>query len=269
MRAITFLKTLCPQELQRYHQVVSHSELIRSHLDVLRWLQGDMQQFLPHEIMIAAWGDFNTGAVQHDVISPMSGLSSLSSNPVTLTPLLANLFYRWVRHGKVALAINTGNAGFLLDDAGLQCPLSRALATMHTAIVHCICDERGSLDCLYVAFSTQRCGDDSQCGAMTVLLPFIDLALRQIEYLPHQTANARSDVGGALSHQEFDEHTMSDREMQILRWVANGKTNPEIGSILNISVFTVKNHMQRMFKKLNATNRAQAVAKFHAISSNA
>ena len=86
MRAITFLRTLGPDELMRYHQVVSHSELVRSHLDVLVWLQGDMQQFLPHEIMIAAWGDFSTGAVQHDVISAMSGVRSLPSNPATLTP---------------------------------------------------------------------------------------------------------------------------------------------------------------------------------------
>lgn len=65
------------------------------------------------------------------------------------------------------------------------------------------------------------------------------------------------------------EHSMSNREVEILHWVAHGKTNPEIGAILNISPFTVKNHMQHMFKKLNATNRAQAVAKFSAICSNA
>lgn len=51
----------------------------------------------------------------------------------------------------------------------------------------------------------------------------------------------------------------------MLRWVALGKTNPEIGTILHISSFTVKNHMQRLFKKLNVTNRAQAVGKFNAL----
>ena len=62
---------------------------------------------------------------------------------------------------------------------------------------------------------------------------------------------------------------MSERELEIMHWVALGKTNPEIGSILDISAFTVKNHMQRMFKKLNVTNRAQAVAKYKALFSNA
>jgi DNA-binding CsgD family transcriptional regulator len=43
--------------------------------------------------------------------------------------------------------------------------------------------------------------------------------------------------------------------------VRNGKTNFEIGMILDISAFTVKNHLQRIFRKLDVVNRAQAVAK--------
>jgi DNA-binding CsgD family transcriptional regulator len=54
---------------------------------------------------------------------------------------------------------------------------------------------------------------------------------------------------------------LSAREAEILRWIALGKTNPEIGSILNISSFTVKNHVQRILKKLDVTNRTQAVGK--------
>ena len=57
------------------------------------------------------------------------------------------------------------------------------------------------------------------------------------------------------------EHNLSARESEILAWVALGKTNPEIGSILGISVFTVKNHVQRILKKLDVTNRTQAVGK--------
>jgi len=51
------------------------------------------------------------------------------------------------------------------------------------------------------------------------------------------------------------------REVDIMEWVRKGKTNQEIGMILDISAFTVKNHVQRIFKKLDVVNRAQAVAK--------
>ena len=54
---------------------------------------------------------------------------------------------------------------------------------------------------------------------------------------------------------------LSSREHEIMDWVKQGKTNYEIGMILDISAFTVKNHLQRIFKKLDVLNRAQAVAK--------
>jgi DNA-binding CsgD family transcriptional regulator len=54
---------------------------------------------------------------------------------------------------------------------------------------------------------------------------------------------------------------LSAREVDIMEWVRKGKTNQEIGMILDISAFTVKNHVQRIFKKLDVVNRAQAVAK--------
>lgn len=54
---------------------------------------------------------------------------------------------------------------------------------------------------------------------------------------------------------------LSDREQEILHWVRSGKTNLEIGMILNISANTVKNHLKRIFQKLDVSCRAQAVAK--------
>jgi DNA-binding CsgD family transcriptional regulator len=50
------------------------------------------------------------------------------------------------------------------------------------------------------------------------------------------------------------------REQQILRWVREGLSNQEIAEVLAISPLTVKNHVQKILRKLNAGNRAQAVA---------
>ena len=62
---------------------------------------------------------------------------------------------------------------------------------------------------------------------------------------------------------------LSERERQIMTWVAMGKTNPEIGCILHISGFTVKNHLKSVYTKLDVTNRAQAVAKLTGLSLHA
>jgi len=54
--------------------------------------------------------------------------------------------------------------------------------------------------------------------------------------------------------------SVTERERQILRWVREGKSNQAIAEILGISPLTVKNHIQKILRKLGAGNRAQAVA---------
>ena len=54
---------------------------------------------------------------------------------------------------------------------------------------------------------------------------------------------------------------LTQREMSVLRLVAAGKPNREIGESLNISEGTVKIHLSHLFEKLGATSRTDAVAK--------
>jgi len=58
-----------------------------------------------------------------------------------------------------------------------------------------------------------------------------------------------------------DKHPLSVRELEILHWVSKGKTNYEIGFILEISAYTVKNHISNILSKLQVSNRAQALEK--------
>lgn len=53
---------------------------------------------------------------------------------------------------------------------------------------------------------------------------------------------------------------LSDRETEILGWVAQGKTNPEIGAILGISPRTVQKHLQHVYCRLGVENRHAAIA---------
>ncbi|GAA2520156.1 response regulator transcription factor [Pilimelia columellifera] len=53
---------------------------------------------------------------------------------------------------------------------------------------------------------------------------------------------------------------LTEREMQVLRGMADGKSNAEIGRELFVSEDTVKTHARRLFRKLGARDRAHAVA---------
>ena len=50
---------------------------------------------------------------------------------------------------------------------------------------------------------------------------------------------------------------LSDREMDVLAEVARGKTNAEIGGILNLSEKTVRNYVSTMLEKLGLSNRIE------------
>ncbi len=53
---------------------------------------------------------------------------------------------------------------------------------------------------------------------------------------------------------------LTNRETQIMRYIADGNTNKEIGLALGISEQTIKSHVSAILRKLNANDRAHAVA---------
>jgi DNA-binding CsgD family transcriptional regulator len=54
---------------------------------------------------------------------------------------------------------------------------------------------------------------------------------------------------------------LTDREAEILAWVARGKTNEEIAALLVVSPHTVRKHLEHAYKKLRVHTRAAAVAR--------
>ena len=55
-----------------------------------------------------------------------------------------------------------------------------------------------------------------------------------------------------------DDIPLTNRELQVLRHIALGLSNREIGLSLGISVETVKEHVQNILRKIDATDRTQA-----------
>lgn len=270
---MTFLSSLNADELHRFHKAVSASTQVRSHLDILSWLQGDLQRYLPHDVLIASWGDFSQGELKHDVLSRLPGVRSHDADTRPVTPLMRQLYLRWTEFGRKPFSLNASETGFLLDDNMLQNALGEALKNMRSAIVHGIVDRRGRHDCLYAAFSAKAPYSAQQRNAVSVVLPYIDTAMRQVAPLPHQTRQRQKDadqrssaaapiVPPVAADALLEAFKLSERESEVLLWVAKGKTNPEIAMILEISSFTVKNHMQKVFRKLDVSNRAQAVSKY-------
>jgi DNA-binding CsgD family transcriptional regulator len=79
--------------------------------------------------------------------------------------------------------------------------------------------------------------------------------LQMIAVLAHERCRTLGDPSAADVRD-----LLSARELECLRWVAAGKTDWEIGVILNLSASTVRFHVDRARIKLDARTRPQAVA---------
>jgi len=90
------------------------------------------------------------------------------------------------------------------------------------------------------------------------------------EYPINETVTSRPSVARHVLQQFQDMAMLGDRaetvvapltqrERQILNYVADGNTNKQIARILKISEQTIKNHVSAILRKLNANDRAHAV----------
>ena len=78
---------------------------------------------------------------------------------------------------------------------------------------------------------------------------------------PSTTARLLSRVREAERKADEDAfRDLSDREMDVLVHLAKGKTNAEIGALLNLSEKTVGNYVSNMFEKLQLSNRIELAA---------
>ncbi len=80
---------------------------------------------------------------------------------------------------------------------------------------------------------------------------------RSLMHAVAQHAHWRFDQLGVEAG--VDVSHLSPRESEILKWVAAGKTNPDIAIILGIGLPTVATHLKRIFAKLDVHDRVSAV----------
>lgn len=156
-----------------------------------------------------------------------------------------------------------------------SCPLlSRWLRILRefgvtNAMVHGLMDISGRVTSYFSFIQLPHPAGDRERDVLSALVPHLHAALINILQSPRADAPAARDGGrggeafNMLNRGTNDNPgaTLTSRELEVLRWAYAGKTNWEIGTILGITEFTVKNHMRSIMQKLRASNRAHAVAK--------
>jgi two-component system NarL family response regulator len=99
-----------------------------------------------------------------------------------------------------------------------------------------------------------------ESGALAYLLK--EMVRTELLQTIREVHSGRRHISPAVAAR-LAEHTpriaLSERELQVLRHIAKGLRNKEIGAALNIAEDTVKIHIKNIFGKLNVIDRTQAV----------
>ncbi len=208
----------------------------------------------PDDSLIAVRGDFSKGQLNYDVSSNIPGVrtQTLRDSAGHVDQLMTDLYQKWLANQERWYRINHFSMNNDADD--LPDFFNNQLSSINSLLVYGVRDIRGSNDCLYV-FMDKKAEFPITTSVLGMLMPHLDAALRRIESL-EVNETEEDDIA------DYHVQGLSDREHEIIHWVRMGKTNFEISMILSISPNTVKNHLKRIFSKLDVTCRAQAVATY-------
>lgn len=220
-----------------------------------------IRRVFPHELAACCIGevphnrvvklvniDFPTKYLQ-EIIRP----DKVIQNPITI----------WM-HKQVPLFIKVDEPGILVDSAWLR--VARKYNIQNIAS-HGLIDTSGNILSYFSFARVHPSAFDKYEELLNMLIPHLHTTLMRQLFRSRASPKDVNGISDGYAPSNFIDsqetrvrHELTQRERQILDWVRTGKTNWEIARILNISENTVKKHVQNMYKKLDVTNRIQAVA---------
>jgi transcriptional regulator EpsA len=214
------------------------------------WSQGLLQSLIRHELLICTLCQGKPPAFRAD------GFSMTAPDPSTFSDLFLRdtgvapaLLKAWEER-RYQPAVIEPASGTL--PAG---PFSRELERLGATqlLVHGLHDSDGRAISLFTFACRPGSVGSRQAYLAQLLAPALHAAWVRTQL------QRRSD--GTTAERAAGQSVLTVREQDILKWIYLGKSNFEIGAILKISPLTVKNHVQKILRKLNVVNRTQAIGK--------
>lgn len=243
-------------------RLVESAPQVRRRYQFYAWAQTHLQTLLPHPVAVcgAYRRQQRTLAFEalHSVVLPAPLLAVLTDSG---GPLLRPACAAWIEGRGRPLALELSGLAGEAHDAGRRLRQSCGTSTL---LVHGVSRPQrpAELETLFLFACTAP-------TANAPLLLHLDLLLPHLHSTWLRVVATESDMPGpgaapgpaaAPDPAALQRQPITERERQILAWVREGKSNHEIAVQLAISPLTVKNHVQKILRKLGAANRAQAVA---------
>src|SRR3954449_11214416 len=213
------------------------------------WTQGLLQSLIRHELLICTLCHGKPPAFRADGFSMTSPDPSLFSDMFMRDSSVAPaLLKSWEERRFQPIVIEAGSTSPIGNGA-----FSRELERMGATqlLSHGVHDADGRTLSLFTFACRPGSVGPRQLYLAQLLAPAMHAA-----WVRTQVTRAPGGADRAAGHS-----VLTVRELDILKWIYLGKSNFEIGAILKISPLTVKNHVQKILRKLNVVNRTQAIGK--------
>ena len=218
------------------------------------WTQGLLQSLIRHEVLICVLRNGAPAAFRVDSFSTIVPDAAIFSELLLEdAPAAMGLIKVW-KERRFNPVICDAGAGSALCNDKLERAFGRAGITQMVA--HGCFGVDGEASSLFIfacrASVQGAAAKERQAYIARLIVPFVHAAWvrSQIQETTQRDHLPPTEVG-----------VLTAREQEILRWIYLGKSNGEVGTILKISPLTVKNHVQKILRKLNVVNRTQAVGK--------
>ena len=123
---------------------------------------------------------------------------------------------------------------------------------------------RGEFPAARIIVLTTYDGDEDiyrsvQAGAQGYLLK--DMFFEELEAAIRKVHAGARLIPGSVAERlaaRMSSSELTGRELEVLRQIVDGKSNKEIGNVINISEATVKSHINKILSKLGVSDRTQA-----------
>ena len=209
------------------------------------WVHGPLQSLIPHEILLCGLTDEN-GYLLHERFTACRYFKDEHYQRVIYPGdgLISQISQEWNAMREPCLI------PALQDEAGGWHARLKDLELKNIAF-HGMGWINGQIKG-YASFSRVKAPFDRNLAIyLDILLPHLIATL----------ARVLANEAHTRSHDQRPAGLVTPREVEVLTWVRDGKTNEEIAVILGLSMLTVKNHLRHAMKKLVVRTRGQAVAK--------
>lgn len=230
--------------------------LVRRRYQFFVWSQSHLNQLIPHRLAVCGNYDRTARELVFDVFNSVSVEPTLlNALADARSPLMQRLQGEWLEARCRPTVVQVAQT---LHTASLQASREALLAAEFGAVlVHGISrpDRPQEIESFFL-FAAQGASDlVPRAALLELLLPHMHAAWQRVQSVERDVSGASQPLAPVIKP-----GGVTQREREILGWLREGKSNQQIADQLGISALTVKNHVQKILRKLNASNRAQAVA---------